>query len=92
MRKGEYSQAEKLLEASEVYPEQLGTGKPADPDYRVQDYLLMLCYQKSDSAAKATERKAAINAYATRSSKANWAILGDKLDAWYAESIRSRTR
>jgi tetratricopeptide (TPR) repeat protein len=84
MRQGNYTQAEPLIEGSKVYPEQLGTGKPADPDYRVQDYLLMLCYQKSDNATKAAERKAAIDTYAARNFKENWAGLSARLDAWYA--------
>jgi hypothetical protein len=83
MKQGNYTQAEPLLEASKVYPEQLGTGKPADPDYRVQDYLLMLCYQKSNDAAKAAERKAAINDFATRNAREGWDKLSARLDAWY---------
>jgi Tfp pilus assembly protein PilF len=92
MKQGNYTQAAERLEASKVYPEQLGTGKPADPDYRVQDYLLMLCYQKSDNAASATlaanqkkaaERKAAIDDFATRNSREGWDKLSAKLDAWY---------
>ena len=87
MKDGKYSVAEERLEASKVYPEHLGTGKPADPDYRVQDYLLMLCYQKSSDSAKAGERKAAIDAWAARNSKQNWASLSAKLDAWSADGV-----
>ena len=87
MHQGNYAQAVPLLEASKIYPEQLGTGQPADPDYRVQDYLLLLCFDKSGSAAnakQAAERKAAIDAYAARSSQQNYAQLSPKLDAWHA--------
>lgn len=88
MKQGDYGQAEQRLEASKVYPEQLGTGKPADPDYRVQDYLLMLCYQKSSDAAKAAGSKAAIDAYASRSSQEGWDKLSAKLDTWYTTVFR----
>ena len=47
----------------------------------------MLCYQKSSDAAKAGERKAAIDAWAARNSKQNWATLSAKLDAWSADGV-----
>ena len=37
------------------YPERLGTGAPADPDYRVQDYLLTFCYQEMKQPTQAAE-------------------------------------
>ena len=84
MKHNRYDLAEERVEASEVYPEHLGTGKPADPDYRVQDCLLTICYQKTNQGAKADERKAAINEFAARNSADGWDRLSGKLDAWYA--------
>jgi predicted Zn-dependent protease len=83
MKQGRYDAAEQRLEASKEYPERLGTGKPADPDYRVQDSLMSLCYQKTDQSAKAEERKAAINDYAARNSTEGWERLNPKINAWY---------
>jgi Tfp pilus assembly protein PilF len=87
MKQGKYDRAEERLIASKEYPERLGTGKPADPDYRVQDSLLILCYQKTNQAGKAAERKAAINDFATRNAREGWDKLSPKLDAWYASDF-----
>ncbi len=87
MRQGQYDRAEQQIVASKEYPERLGTGKPADPDYRVQDILLLLCYQKTNQAGKAGERKAVINDFATRNSKEGWEKLSAKVDAWYASDF-----
>jgi len=89
MKQGQYDRAEQRLVASKEYPERLGTGKPADPDYRVQDSLLILCYQKTNQSAKAAERKTAINDFATRNSREGWDKLSPKLDAWYASDFPS---
>jgi Tfp pilus assembly protein PilF len=87
MKQGKFDRAEERLVASKEYPERLGTGKPADPDYRVQDSLLILCYQKTNQAAKAAERKAAINDFANRNSREGWDKLSPKIDAWYASDF-----
>ena len=84
MKQGRYDLAVERLEGSKVYPERLGTGKPADPDYRVQDYLLAICYQKTNQPVKAGERRAAVNDFASRNSVDGWDRLSPKLDAWYA--------
>jgi tetratricopeptide (TPR) repeat protein len=42
-----YDNAITHLEASKAYPESLGTGKPFIPDYRLQDYIEMICYDKA---------------------------------------------
>ena len=87
MKQGKFAAAEERLQASKEYPEHLGTGKPAESSTRVQDYLLMLCYQKSSDTAKADERKAAIDAWAARNSKENWAKLSSRFDSWYAKGV-----
>ena len=87
MRQNGYDAAEERLEGSKVYPEHLGTGKPADPDYRVQDCLLALCYRKTNRPAKAGERVADINAFASRNSRDGWDRLSATLDAWYTSDF-----
>ena len=87
MKQGQYDRAEQQIVASKEYPERLGTGKPADPDYRVQDSLLLLCYQKTNQAGKAGERKDVINDFATRNAKEGWEKLSGKVDAWYASDF-----
>lgn len=51
--KGQFSKAIALLEASKEWPENLGVGTPYNPDNRMVDYLLGLCYEKLQSADKA---------------------------------------
>ncbi len=59
MRAGAWAGAVQSLERSKDYPEKLGTGKPFEPDVRLQDYLAFLCFQKlgqkdkSEAALKA---------------------------------------
>lgn len=42
-----YGAATRYLEQAKEYPEKLGEGKPYDPDYRLQDYLLSYCAKQS---------------------------------------------
>lgn len=46
IEKKKYKEAIVKLERSKEWPENLGVGKPFDPDNRMQDYLLALCYEK----------------------------------------------
>jgi tetratricopeptide (TPR) repeat protein len=90
IRQGNFTVAEQRLEGSKEYPERLGTGKPSDPDYRLQDYLLMLVYQKSGrpaDQAKAEARKSAFDEFAARRSRQKLNALRPKLDAWAARGV-----
>ena len=44
--KGKYREAIKYVENSRNWPENLGAGKPYDPDTRFQDYISAYCYAK----------------------------------------------
>jgi tetratricopeptide (TPR) repeat protein len=66
MRKGRYQEAIERLEASREFPERLGMGKPADPDYRTQDYREAWCYEKLNMSAKAEEARARVKAWISR--------------------------
>ncbi|NMC39415.1 MAG: DUF5107 domain-containing protein [Bacteroidales bacterium] len=46
MKKKRYSEALKYIEKSKSYPENLGVGKPYEPDTRIQDYLKIKCLEK----------------------------------------------
>ena len=55
----QYASAIELLKTSLDWPENLGVGKPYDPDTRPQNYLLAYCYQqlrKPQEAAKHLRR------------------------------------
>ncbi len=42
-----WEQALQEITISREYPERLGTGRPFDPDQRIQDYLEAICYEKT---------------------------------------------
>ncbi|HQG77310.1 MAG TPA: DUF5107 domain-containing protein [Bacteroidales bacterium] len=45
IEQGKYDKAIKFIDNSKKWPENLGAGKPYDPDERFQDYLLSFCYK-----------------------------------------------
>ena len=91
LKKGQYSQAVERLERSREYPERLGTGAPSDPDFRIQDYLLMFCYQESGTPAKAAEAGERINAYSSRHSLGSVDTQKKQVDEWYRTTFRTQT-
>jgi len=63
MLDAEYASALQHLEGSKEYPERLGTGKPYDPDFRVQDYLQSLCHDQMNQQQQAEEKRKAVYDY-----------------------------
>jgi Flp pilus assembly protein TadD len=63
MGQGDLLAAIEHLEKSKLYPEALGTGAPAAPDVRLQDYLEMLCQGKLRNPSRAEELRKAILDY-----------------------------
>ncbi len=63
MLDAEYASALRYLEGSKAYPERLGTGKPYDPDFRVQDYLQSLCHAHMNQQQQAEEKRRAVYDY-----------------------------
>jgi hypothetical protein len=43
---GKYRDAVKIVSNSENWPENLGSGKPYEPDNRLQDYISAFCYKR----------------------------------------------
>jgi len=87
MKKGRYREGIERLEASREYPERLGTGKPADPDYRIQDYLETFCYEKLNMSAKAEEARGRIKAWAPRHPGGNAEIESQRVEEWYRTTL-----
>ncbi len=56
----DYEKAIKELELAKTYPENLGTGRPYNPDQRMQDYLLAVCYERMRERDRAEEIRKAI--------------------------------
>jgi hypothetical protein len=90
MKKGQHQEAIKRLEASRKYPERLGTGKPGDPDYRIQDYLESFCYEKLNMAAKAEEARVRINTWDSRHAGANAERKSQRVEEWYRTTLRAQ--
>ena len=66
IRKGNYAAAVQYLNGSKEYPEHLGTGRPYNPDFRMQDYLKALCYDKMGDENKAEQVRKDIYDYTLR--------------------------
>jgi tetratricopeptide (TPR) repeat protein len=63
MGKRDWAAAVEHLEKAKLYPETLGTGAPAAPDVRLQDYFEILCQEKMGNQAKAMEIRKSILDY-----------------------------
>jgi Flp pilus assembly protein TadD len=83
MKKGQYQEAIKRLEGSKEYPERLGTGKPNNPDYRAQDYLMAFAYEKMGQPAKAQEARQRIAAFSGRRGAQGPETASQAVEQWY---------
>ena len=68
MRKGDFPKAVESIETAKLYPEELGTGAPFEADFRIHDYLEMVCYEKMNQKDKVEEIKNNIYEYTLK----NW--------------------
>ena len=91
MKKGRYQEAIERLETSREYPERLGTGKPGDPDYRIQDYLEGFCYEKLNMTAKAQEARGRIKAWDSRHGEGNSETESHRVEEWYRSTLPTKT-
>jgi len=83
MKKGRFAQAVDRLEGSKEYPERLGTGRPYNPDYRIQDVLQQICYEKLKNPKRAEEARERVRAYRGQNSQAGPDDLAAKVTKWY---------
>jgi tetratricopeptide (TPR) repeat protein len=65
-QEGDYDQALDYIDKSEVYPENLGSGMPHNPDYRNQHILRARVYQTTGEGQKAREANDYIKEYTRR--------------------------
>ncbi len=66
MKKKKFVDAIKYFEGSKRYPESLGTDRPYDPDFRMQDYIEAVCYDKIGEKKKAEETRKAVYDYTVK--------------------------
>ncbi|HYK90713.1 MAG TPA: DUF5107 domain-containing protein [Acidobacteriota bacterium] len=90
MKKSRYDDAINRLEGSKEFPARLGTGKPQNPDYRVQDYLMMLTYDKIGQASKTEEAQKRIAAYSSRRPRPAGDSAKARVDQWYQTSFKTQ--
>ncbi len=90
MKKGDHPEALRRLEGAKEYPVRLGTGKPQNPDYRVQDFLMMQIYGKTGEAAKAAEAGNRLAAYAQATSRPAWDTFRERAEQWYRVTFPSK--
>jgi hypothetical protein len=65
-QQGEYAQALELIDKSETYPEHLGSGAPAFPDYRNQNLLRAWIYNRTGEGDKARQADEWVQSYTER--------------------------
>ena len=90
LKKGQHEEAIQRLEGSKEFPPRLGTGKPQDPDYRVQDYLVMLSYEKMGQREKAEEARRRIAAYSARHGRGPDESVTAKVEQWCRTTLAAR--
>jgi len=66
MLEGEPEKAVEFLRKAKTYPENLGTGRPFDPDQRLQDYLLSLCMERTGKKEEAGRLEEEIAAFSLK--------------------------
>jgi tetratricopeptide (TPR) repeat protein len=92
MKGGNYARAIQYLEGSKKYPESLGTGKPYDPDFRMQDYLIAFCYGKTGEKNKAEERRKTIYDYTLKfwTEKSRYLYFGGLILQYFGEHKKAK--
>ncbi|MFQ6037903.1 MAG: tetratricopeptide repeat protein, partial [Candidatus Aminicenantales bacterium] len=63
MSRGAWEEASLHLKKAKTYPEHLGTGRPYEPDQRMQDFLLALCCDNLGNKEQADKLRENILAY-----------------------------
>jgi tetratricopeptide (TPR) repeat protein len=56
MEKGDYAKAIQCIEKSKEYPENLGRGRPFEPNFKVQEYLIAICEEKMKATDEHEQR------------------------------------
>ena len=84
IRRGECPNALHHLEEAKTYPLNLGTGKPFDPDTRIEDYLAWLCQRREGESDRRDDLLEQIEQY-TRRMQVKWRtshLLGALVMRW----------
>jgi tetratricopeptide (TPR) repeat protein len=91
IRQHDYRSAIQYLEKSQEYPENLGTGKPYAPDFRLQEYIMALCFEHLGESQKAESLRKSIHSYTSdRMEKGEHAYFGGLILQYYGEHQKAR--
>jgi tetratricopeptide (TPR) repeat protein len=91
VRRHEFKRAIHYLKKSQEYPENLGTGKPYDPDVRLQEYLMALCFERLGEEENAESLRKSIYDYtADWGESGSHAYFGGLILQHYGEHAKAR--
>ncbi len=91
IRQNDYKSAIQHLEKSQDYPENLGTGKPYAPDFRLQEYLIVLCFERLGEWQKAESLRKSIHTYTSnRQEEGTYVYFGGLVLQYYGEHVKAR--
>lgn len=96
LRKGSFEKAIAILNKSKEWPENIGVGKPYQPDERVQDYMLAMAYSNTGNTKKSEELLKTIAGYTNEHSQKNslnnlYGLLAMKNDKKLSGLLKSNT-
>jgi Flp pilus assembly protein TadD len=83
MERGKYKEALKYVNTSKNWPENLGAGKPYEPDTRFQDYISAYCYTQLKDQKLADNYTGKIINY----SQKNWGNAMDPANTFIANQV-----
>jgi tetratricopeptide (TPR) repeat protein len=91
IRRHDYKSAIQHLDKSQNYPENLGTGKPYAPDFRLQEYLMSLCFERLGDRQKAESLRKSIHTYTSNNKEeGTYAYFGGLVLQHYGEHVKAR--
>jgi tetratricopeptide (TPR) repeat protein len=93
IRQNDWKSAIQHLERSQEYPENLGTGKPYDPDFRLQEYLMALCFERLGESQRAESLRKSIHTFTSNwmeKDKGTHAYFGGLVLQYYGEHEKAR--
>lgn len=94
MGAGQYKKALPLIKAAQLWPENLGAGKPYDEDIdtRLEDWMTYLCLNKTGQMNEANVCLRRINAFTPRidNTVSNFFVANHLITAWALEKMKGR--
>jgi Tfp pilus assembly protein PilF len=83
LEKKKYREAIRYVDDSEIWPENLGAGKPYEPETRFQDYLSAYCFTQLGNSKLADDHLNRIISY----SQDHWGNTGEPANTWISIQV-----